>query len=42
MGEAGSKCIISAIQGDGMITYVQHSKMCIQEFTFQYNRISDW
>ena len=41
-GEAGSKCIISAMQGDGMITYVQHSKMCVQEVTSQYDGISDW
>ena len=42
MGEAGGKHVISAMQGDSMITYIQHSKMCIQEVTTQYNGISDW
>ena len=42
MGEACSKCVFSALQGDSMITYIQHSKMCVQEVTTQYNGISDW
>ena len=42
MGEAGGKYIISAMQGDITITYIQHSIMCIQEVTTQYNEISDW
>ena len=42
MGQAGSKHVISAMQGDSMITYVQCSKMCYQEATSQYNGISDW
>ena len=42
MGEAGSKCIISAMQANGMITYVQHSNIFVQEVTSQYNRIGDW
>ena len=42
MGDAGSKHVISAIQGDDMITYIQHSKMCVQEITSQNNGISDW
>ena len=42
MGGAGSKCVISTTQGDSMINYVQHSKMCVQEATSQYDGISDW
>ena len=42
MGEAGNKWVISAMQGDGMIIYVQHSKMYIQEVNSQYNELSDW
>ena len=42
MGGAGSKCVVSAMQGDGTVTYVQHINMCIQEVTSQYNGISDW
>ena len=42
MGEAGSKHVISTTQGDGTITYIGHSKICIQEVTSQYNGISDW
>ena len=42
MGEAGSKHVISAMQGDGTITYMQHSKMCIWKVISQYNGISDW
>ena len=41
-GEASSKRVISAMQGDGNTTYVQHRKMYIQDITSQYNRISDW
>ena len=41
IGEADSKYVISAMQGDSMITYVQHSKICIQEVITQYNGISD-
>ena len=33
MGEAGGKRVIRAMQGDSMINYIQHSKMCIQKFT---------
>ena len=36
-GEAGSKHVISTMQGDGVIIYVQHRKMCGQEVTSQYN-----
>ena len=36
-GEASNKHAISVMQGDGMITYVQHSKMCVQKVTSQYN-----
>ena len=42
IAEASSKHVISAIQGDTMITYIQLSKMCVQEVTTQYNGISDW
>ena len=42
MGEAGGKHVISAMQVDSMITYIQHSKLCIQEVTTQHNGISDW
>ena len=42
MGEAGSKHVISATQGDGTITYIHYSKMCVQEVTTQYNGIHDW
>ena len=41
MDEAGSQHVISAMQGDGIITYIQNSKMYIQKVTFQYNGISD-
>ena len=42
MGEAGGKHVISIMQGDSMITYIQHSKMCVQKVATQYNGISDW
>ena len=42
MGEAGGKCVISTMQGNSMITYIQHSKVCVQEVTTQYNGTSDW
>ena len=42
MSEAGSKHVISAMQGDSTINYIQYSKMCIQEVTTQYNGTSDW
>ena len=42
MGETGCKHVVSAIQGDGMIIYIQYRKICIQEVTSQYNGISDW
>ena len=42
MVKAGGKHIISTTQGDSRITYVQYSKMCIQEVTSQYDGISDW
>ena len=29
MGEAGCKHVKSAMQGDGTITYIQHSKICL-------------
>ena len=41
MGEAGSKHVLSAMQGDGTITYVRQSKICVQEISSQYNGISD-
>ena len=41
-GEADGKHVISAMQGDGTITYIQHSKMCVQKFATQYNGIHDW
>ena len=41
MSEAGSKHVISTMQGNSMVTYIQHSKMCIQEVTSQYDGISD-
>ena len=41
IGKAGSKQVISIMQGDIMITYIQHSQMYIQEVTSQYNGISD-
>ena len=41
-GEIGSKHVISAMQGDGMMTYIQHSKMCVQKIASQYDGISDW
>ena len=41
MGEAGGKHVISAMQGDSTVAYVQHSKMCVQEITSQYDGISD-
>ena len=40
MGEASGKHVISAMQGDSMITYVQQSKLCVQ-VNSQYNGISD-
>ena len=42
MGEAGGKCVISAMQGDSVIIYIQHNKMCVQEVTAQYYGISAW
>ena len=42
MGEAVSKHLISAMQGDGMLTHVQQSKLCFQEITSHYNGIGDW
>ena len=42
MGEAVSKCVISIMQGDGTITYIQHSKIYVQEVITQYNGISGW
>ena len=41
MSEAGGKHVISAMQGDSTITYIQHSKMCVQEVTSRYDGISD-
>ena len=41
IGEAGGKHVISKMQGDSVVTYVQHSKMCVQEVTSQYNGISN-
>ena len=41
MGEAGSKHVISAIQGDGTITHIQHSKIYVQKVTSKYNGIND-
>ena len=41
-GEAGSKCVISTMQGDSMLTYIQHRKMCVQKVTTQYNGIGFW
>ena len=41
MIEAGSKSVISVMQGDSTITYIQHSKICVQEVTSQYKGISD-
>ena len=41
-GKADSKHVTSAMQVDGLITYIQHSKICVQEATSQYNRTSDW
>ena len=42
MGEAGSKNLINTMQDDGMITYIQNSKMCVQKATSQYKGISDY
>ena len=42
MVDAGSKLVISAMQGDGTIAYVQHSKMFVQKVSSQCNGISDW
>ena len=42
MGETGGKHVISAMQGDSMITYIQYSKICLQRVTSQYDGISDW
>ena len=39
--EAGGKHVISAMQDDSIITYVQHSKIYVQEVTSQYDGISD-
>ena len=36
MGEAGSKHVISTTQGDGMVNYIQHSKIYVQKVIFQY------
>ena len=30
------------MKGNGTITYIQHSKMCIQKVSSQYNGIGDW
>ena len=42
ISEVGGKHVISAMQGDSIITYIQDSKMCIQEVTTQYYGICDW
>ena len=42
IGETSSKRVISAMQDNSIITYIQRSKMCVQEVTTQYNGISDW
>ena len=42
MGKAGGNHVISAMQGDSTIAYIQHSKMCVQEVTTQYNGTNDW
>ena len=31
MGEAGGKHVISAMQGDGIITHIQYIKMCTKK-----------
>ena len=33
MVEAGSKHVISAMQGNGIITYIQHRKIYVQKVT---------
>ena len=33
MGEAGSEHVASTMQGDSMISYIQHNKMYIQKIT---------
>ena len=40
--KAGSEHIVSTMQGNSVITYVLHSKMCIQKLSCLYNRTSDW
>ena len=40
-GEAGGKHVISTMQGDSTIIYIQHSKMYVQKVTTQYNGSSD-
>ena len=42
INEADPRHIISTMQNDSTITYIQHSKICVQEVTSQYNKISDW
>ena len=42
IGKAGGKHIISTMQGNSTITYIQHSKMCVQKNTTQYNGKRDW
>ena len=42
MGEAGGKHVLSTMQDDSMITYIQQSKMCVQKNTTQYNGTRDW
>ena len=42
MGDAGSKHVVSATQGNGMIIYIEYSKMYISEVTCQYYERSDW
>ena len=41
MGKAGCKHVISVMQGDGMTTYIQHSKIYVEKITSQHNEISD-
>ena len=42
MGEAGIKHIISAMQGYGIITYIQYNRICVQEAISQYYGIGNW
>ena len=41
MGEAGGMYVISTMQGDTIITYIQYSNISVQEVTTQYNGISN-